>query len=274
MNLKKIKISAITLFLLFKTFSFSNSFQDSICITDSFSYSISTSGATNGLGDIFLFPTKTGNIIKINKSGQDSVVYTSTWGEISRIEKKGNISTLLFFKDFQRAIILNRLYIETFTIDFSNYSFQNVNTVCWGADNSLWIIDNVDQKISKLALNRNQITYEQELNFNNEIVWIYEHQGYLFTLTDNGNLYWQEINTMTPTLLLTEVSNPQLEDNQLWYEKNNTVFKMNLYPVLEEKKSIAINNNHFLLVDQNIIFLNRKEKLYKGKIIENGQKTR
>ena len=88
----------------------------------------------------------------------------NTLGDLSLIDATNPFNLLLYYPDFQTAIILDRTMNETNRFDFIELGVPSVNAIALSNDNQIWYYDELDFKLKKINSEGTISAQSEDLN--------------------------------------------------------------------------------------------------------------
>jgi len=110
-----------------------------------------TDFAVDNLGNVYLL--KPGQQIKKLDGNYDSVGLFNDvrrYGKLYAIDASNPLKVLLFYKDFNTVVILDRFLNIRNSIDLRQLGIFQVSTVATSFDNNIWLYDELEGKIKKI----------------------------------------------------------------------------------------------------------------------------
>jgi hypothetical protein len=165
--------------------------------------------------DFSLVKELTGKFEKFNVDELDCIYALSTSGQLKKysanfdsiavfndIRRYGNLKTihiqnplrtLLFFKDFNAVVAVDRLMQVIQKVDLRRINLFQLSTIAPSYDNMIWIYDEQVSKIKKIGLD-GKIAFESvdlRMVFNEKIspFKMFEHQGALYLVDHDNGIY-------------------------------------------------------------------------------------
>jgi len=103
-------------------------------------------------------------LIKYSAEGKEQFRYNNRrLGKLVRVDVSNTFSLLLYYSDYQTAIILDRTLSKISEWNLLSFGFLNVTAVATSTDNQLWIYDIGDQRLKKIGANGNVLTQSDNL---------------------------------------------------------------------------------------------------------------
>lgn len=191
--------------------------KDSIVIQQASKYV-----TTDKLGQVYIVNTND-ELIKYNAQGQQQFVYFDrTLGEISFVDATNPFQILVFFEDFQTVVWLDRTLNPISKTNFTDFGFFQINTLSVASDNRIWIYDNTTFQIKKVDNQGNVIMESLELNNITDNLYpnfiIEKNNRIYLNNPTTGILVFDNFGQYLETIPITNLTNFQIIDNQLWYQ--------------------------------------------------------
>lgn len=146
------------------------------------------------LGSIYVL-SSTGQIKKYNPNLDSLAVFNDVkrYGQLYSILTENPLRTILFFKNFNTVLLLDRMMQMVQKIDFRKLSLFQVNAIAPSYDNRLWIFDQQNGKIKKINFDGSLVFESTDLRlvFTGELhpFKMIEHQGSLYLLDSINGVY-------------------------------------------------------------------------------------
>lgn len=240
-------------------------FQDSIDIQAEYI-------TTDQLQNLYVL-TSDNQIFKYNSRGQLLFKYNNeNYGKPSSIDVSNPLRPFLYFKDYLKAIVLDRTLNEIYEYDLSIFGVEAIVSVAAPSpDNGIWLFEDVSFKLKKfngqgqLLYESNDITQmsgetiepDQLIFYNNQI---YLHQKNAVTLLFDRFGRFEEV------LALETTSEIQLEND--WISTfdltNDQLHFYHFNPSIEKELELPILKNPIeqALKSGNLIFLRTEQTIY------------
>jgi hypothetical protein len=104
------------------------------------------------LGNLYTISTE--NQLKKTGPAGDSVgVFNDVrrYGRLTSIDVSNPLKVILFYRDFRTVVVLDRLLNAVNTIDLRQQNIFQVKAVCTSYDNNIWVFDEQESKLKKVA---------------------------------------------------------------------------------------------------------------------------
>ena len=146
------------------------------------------------LGNIYVL-TSGGQIKKYNSALDSIAVFNEVkrYGQLHSIHCENPLRTVLFFKNFNTIVLLDRMMQTIQKIDLRKSNLFQVSAVTSSYDNRLWIFDQQNSKIKKINFD-GSVAFEStdlRMAFDESIhpIKMIEHQGALYLLDSLTGVY-------------------------------------------------------------------------------------
>jgi hypothetical protein len=139
----------------------------------------------DNLGNIFLLD-KDNQLKKLSPAGDSIAVFNDVrrFGKVYSIDATNPLKVLLYYKDFATVVVLDRLLNARTTIDLRKLNILQVKAICLSYDNGIWVYDELEAKIKKIADDGTVVTQTGDLRQQLE-----EAPSPLTVVDDNRLLY-------------------------------------------------------------------------------------
>lgn len=160
-------------------------------------------------------------------------------GEVHHVEAWASMKILVFYRDFQEFVWLDRFLTETSRRDFPNELIGFAQQISLSADGALWIFDNLDFSLKKYQANSRQLLINTPLDLlldsqSYDILFMREYQGQLFICDKHaGILVFDNMGNYRKTLPYPNQSFLGFEANRLYGLQDDSLFYFEIY-LLEE----------------------------------------
>lgn len=146
------------------------------------------------LGSVYVF-TSTGQIKKYNASLDSLAVFNDVkrYGQLHTIHAENPLRTILFFKNFNTVVLLDRMMQMVQKIDLRKLNLFQISAIAPSYDNRLWIFDQQNSKIKKINFDGSLVFESTDLRlvFDEPLhpFKMIEHQGTLYLLDTLKGVY-------------------------------------------------------------------------------------
>ncbi|HSB94388.1 MAG TPA: hypothetical protein VLC28_14795 [Flavitalea sp.] len=140
----------ITLLALFSTLCYAQG-ERSFTFQRSFPGSFSDFTVDN-LGNLYLV-SQNGQLKKNSPQGDSLGVFNNLrrYGKLHSVDISNPLKVLLYYRDFQTVVILDRFLNTRSTVDLRRVGLYQVKAVAQSYDNNIWIYDEQESKLKKVG---------------------------------------------------------------------------------------------------------------------------
>ncbi len=105
----------------------------------------------DNLGNIYLI-YQNGQLKKLLPNGDSAAVFNDIrkYGKVYSIDVTNPLKVLLYYKDFQTILTLDRFLNVLSTLDLRKQNYHQVKAVGLSYDNNFWIFDEIDGKLKRI----------------------------------------------------------------------------------------------------------------------------
>ncbi|MES2647352.1 MAG: hypothetical protein V4717_10775 [Bacteroidota bacterium] len=105
----------------------------------------------DNLGNVFLF-TAYGQIKKMDSKLDSQAVFNNVrrYGKLDYIDASNPLKVLLFYKDFNSILVLDRFLNVRTTIDLRKSDIYQCSAIAQSFDNNIWVFDEMENKVKKI----------------------------------------------------------------------------------------------------------------------------
>ena len=146
------------------------------------------------LGSIYVL-TSGGQIKKYNANTDSLAVFNDgkRYGQLHSMHTENSLRTLLFFQNFNTAILLDRMMQVVQKIDLRKLGLFQVSAVAPSYDNRLWLFDQQNNRIKKIDFDGSLVFESSDLRLIFDDVLhphkMIEHQGSIYLLDSLSGIY-------------------------------------------------------------------------------------
>ncbi len=208
-------------------------------------------------------------LIKYDANGVRLFTYFDrTFGEISYIDVTNPFQIAVFYEDFQTIVWLDRTLNPISSVNLSKFGFFQINVFSVSSDNHLWIYDNATFQIKKINSQGEVIV--ESLQLNNQIpnlnpISIVERNNRIYLNNPKtGILVFDNFGQFTQTLPILNLTDFQLINNQIFYQKDNKLHRFQLqtlqhtivdlsFDILEDEQILVQKNHWFWIKESEVV---------------------
>lgn len=226
-----------------------------------------TKVAADRYGNLYLCD-KNYNITKYDKDGKAQEVYSpKKFAEITSFEAWSSINLLLFYKDYQEYILLDRFLTEKGSATFNPDVVGFARVASLSYDNNIWLIDDQDFSLKKYNIKYGNVTVNNPLDLildpdTYNINDIREYQNNLYANDFNtGVLVFDNLGNYKKKITIKGLEQLAFYKDEMYYLKNDSIHFHHLY--LPETRSIPIPKKYspkkLLITDNGYFFFEHKK---------------
>lgn len=229
-----------------------------------------TNVSADRYGNLYLCD-KQYNITKYSADGKKEETYSpQKFAEITSFEAWSSINLMLFYKDYQEFILLDRFLTEKGSKSFNPdlVGFARVATLSY--DNNIWLIDDQDFSLKKYDIKFNALLVNNPLDLilnpdTYQIVSIREYQNNIYANDVNsGILVFDNLGNYKKKIPIQGVSNISFYKDELYFIAGDSIHFEGLYLPTKRKESIpeGLKVEKVLLTDKGYYYFEGKKMHY------------
>ena len=154
-------------------------------------------------------------------------------GKITWIDAKDPLNTLVFYKNAQTLVFLDKSFYPVGDIQFANFNFIEISLMTLGNDKNIWVYDTGFQKLFKLTRQGKieietspmSIVYKTIPHF--EKIWVNSSGIFLFD-RKYGISKFDLLGRFIKTIPLPEVNEIEVFSDFFYFKKDESLWKLNL----------------------------------------------
>ncbi len=174
-------------------------------------------------------------ILKFNSKGDKTASFSNSMlGEISTIDASNPLRLLVFYKEFNQVLFLDRNLAEIGTeVDLYEYSENETELLCSSPHGGFWTYNSIDNQAAHISefgktINKSILLsdfWEDEIPssmhvYTNDLYLLYPEKGILI-LDQNGQF--------KKKISIPEIQNFQLNKNSIIYTKQSGIYSINTF---------------------------------------------
>ena len=170
------------------------------------------------------YTTRMGGVYQMDSLGNERFHFSPrSPAEVSQLEAWQGLKIVLFYREFQQFIYLDRFLTDAPPLRLSDYTNGFVRLLTPSADDRLWLFDELEMQLRKVDPQSGQIVKESPLNLllaqeTYNLVFMREYANQLYLLADNkGVLVFDNLGNYRKTI-------PMLGYQYLTFYEQNLVF--------------------------------------------------
>ncbi|MBA4167948.1 MAG: hypothetical protein H0X41_10470, partial [Chitinophagaceae bacterium] len=94
-----------------------------------------------------------GQLKKLLPNGDSAAVFNNVrkYGKVYSVDVTNPLKVLLYYKDFETVVTLDRFLNARSTLDLRQQNLQQVKAVGQSYDNNIWVFDELESKLKKIS---------------------------------------------------------------------------------------------------------------------------
>ena len=106
----------------------------------------------DNLGNIYVLD-QDNSLEKLSPAGDSLAIFNDVrqFGHLNYIDVSNPLKILLYYQEFSTIVMLDRLLTRINSIDLRKYNYVQVKCIGLGYDNNIWIYDEVEGKLKRIA---------------------------------------------------------------------------------------------------------------------------
>ena len=111
-----------------------------------------TDFTVDNLGNLYLLYAN-GQLKKLQPNGDSAAVFNDVrkYGKVYSVDVSNPLKVLLYYKDFETVVTLDRFLNVRSTLDLRQQNLQQVKAVGLAYDNNIWIFDELESKLKRIG---------------------------------------------------------------------------------------------------------------------------
>ncbi len=178
--------------------------------------------------------TKGQELFKYDRAGNLLFQYSNNrYGELTWIEATYPFHTQLFFKDYQRLVLLDNTLSEITNYNLQDFGYYESSAVTISFDNNLWIFDAISGELRKIDRQGKVLFASDNLFYQLDTdpapIRLIESKKYVLLLDENQGFFLFDIfGKFIQKLDIPITVNFQLRRDHLIYENDGSLYLFNL----------------------------------------------
>jgi len=223
---------------------------------------------TDGFGNLYI--VQNSELIKINTSNNKELVYSNfSSGKISSIDPSDPFRILVYYKDFNRILFLDKNLTEIMSsISLDDKGIYNALSVCQSVNGGFWVLDQNSAQLLYLDKSLNIVKKSaviQEIfdqNTDTKQAFMLEKNDYIYMGFESaGVMQFDSYGTYIKVFPIIKFVNFQLIDNVIVYFSEGKLNFYNTQNYQEESVKIPIENIYKAEIQGNKLFVQVKKKI-------------
>jgi len=209
-------------------------------------------------------------ITKLNTQGDLLYIYDQVEnGHISNLDVSNPLKPIIFYKDNNVLVLLDKKLSIINSIDLYDKSFSMIEIITNANGDNYWLFSEIDYKLTKVDKTFNVI-YQSEsfLNLFGEYknpLQIIEKENSVYILVKNEIKVFDTFGVYNQTLHFKNISNFQIFNNKIIYYNKSNMMSYNLLSLQTQEMMIPKLNTvtKIKLINDNLIVLSKEQlKIY------------
>lgn len=223
---------------------------------------------TDNLGNIYTI-SSSNQLKKLNDKGDSVSVINDIrrFGKVSAIDATNPLKILVYYKDFSRIVVLDRLLNVRNTIDLRQQNIFQVRAFTVSYDSNIWVYDELDSRLKKLADNGRVLLqtndFRQVFDSAPSPSVMYDRDGFVFLYDSTKGLSsFDYYGALKNNIQLKNISDLQVIDKNTVTGRNSThiilykpatlqLYSFRVSTPLEEYKKIRFNGTRLYGLTKN-----------------------
>ncbi|MFD2516175.1 hypothetical protein ACFSRY_20055 [Pontibacter locisalis] len=185
------------------------------------------------------------NLLRLDPLGRPLGNYSPpVRGRISIIDAWNPMKVMVFYRDRQEVLLLDRFLRPIISTDLTDINYQGTAKVAsLASDDSFWLFDETNLVLSKLDLQLRKTVVETPLNLildreRFDVKQLREYQNMVYMLDANGVFVFDNLGNYKKKLLLPGLSYIGFHNNDMYFIQEGELHFLDLYS--SERRSYAL----------------------------------
>ena len=224
--------------------------------------------STDGFGNIYI--VQNSQLVKINTDNDKKLVYSNfSSGEISIIDPSDPFRILVYYKDFNKIVFLDKNLTEIMSpVALYDKGFYNVISVCQSVNGGFWVLDQNSGQLLYFNRSLNIIKkssvipeiYDQ--NTDTKQAFMLEKNDYIYVGIENtGVLQFDSYGVYIKTFPVAKSAEFQVIDNMIIYYKEGMLNYYNTKNYTEDSIKLPVENSVRSLIEGNRLFIQTEKQI-------------
>jgi hypothetical protein len=218
----------------------------------------------------FVYLIQNTEIKKLDLSQNNEKSFSSLLsGKITGVDVADPFKTLLFYKDFNKIIFLDKNLSElTSPIVLDDLGYYNVLSVCQSVNGGFWIFDQSLSSLIYIDKNLNTIKKSSSLsdligeNLDQKQVFMLEKNDYIYLgISGEGILLFDSYGTYLKTFPLLNIGRFQVNNEIISYSKDEELYFYNTDSYTEKKMPLPIHSYKQVMIVNKKLFIQTEGKI-------------
>lgn len=195
----------------------------------------------DNLDNVYLLNSR-GQLKKIDLNGDSVAVFNNLkkYGQASLIDVSNPLKVLLYYKDFATIVVLDRFLTVRNTIDLRKNNILQVNAIGQSYDNNIWLYDELDNKLKKIADDGKLLQETPDFRFllGNAItpVKIFDENKYVYIYDSTYGVYvFDYFGSLKNNIMIDHWHNFKVAGKFIFGSRNDTLFRYEISSFLVDE---------------------------------------
>ncbi len=199
--------------------------------------------STDEIGNVYIV-YEDNSLVQYNEKGDSITNFRSIQnGRLAHIDSRNPLKLLLFYPDFSKIIILDRMLSLKTEIDLKQLRIFQVAAVGMAMDGNIWVYDNNNVQLLKIDEQMNILNRSDDLRSAiqafPEPVSLEESERKIYLLDPNMGAYvFDQFATFLNTIQLPKTQQLQVYGNQMIYTTEDKLINFN--PLTGQSQTMAL----------------------------------
>lgn len=221
------------------------------------------------LGNLYVI--KNTELKKIDfETNQEKSYSNSLYGNISTVDVSDPFKSLLFYKDFNRIVFLDKNLSEIISpVALDDLGYYNVLLVCQSVNGGFWIFDQSLSQLVYIDKNLNTVKKSSQLsdlfgqNIEQKQVSMLEKNDYIYLgISGEGVLLFDNYGTYLKTFPLLNIGIFQVNNGIISYYKNGKLYFYNTNNFTENHITLPKHDCKQVRIENKRLFMQTDEKIF------------
>lgn len=218
----------------------------------------------------FVYLIQNTEIKKIDLSQNKEKSFSSSLsGKITEADVSDPFKTLIFYKDFNKIIFLDKNLSEmTSPIRLDDLGYTHVLSVCQSVNGGFWIFDQRLSSLIYIDKNLNTIKESSSLsdligeNMDQKQIFMLEKNDYIYLgISDEGILLFDSYGTYIKTFPLLNTGRFQVNNEIISYSRDGELYFYNTDSFTEEKMPLPMHCYKQMMIVNRRLFIQTEGKI-------------
>jgi hypothetical protein len=204
------------------------------------------------------------------ENNQEKNYSNSLFGKISTVDVSDPFRTLLFYKDFNKIVFLDKNLSEIIShIILDDLGYYNVLSACQSVNGGFWLFDQSLSQLVYVDKNRNTVKKSSQLsdllgqNIEQKQVFMLEKNDYIYLgINGEGVLLFDNYGTYLKTFPLLNSGVFQVSNGIISYHKEGKLYFYNTNNFTENNITLPKHDCIQVRIENKRLFMQTKEKIF------------